>query len=442
MRRHRLVPTARSVASSVLVRVTRDGAFAAAALDTELDRNVQLEPRDRALTTELVYGTLRLHGWLEQRLAKHAPRGLSKLSHEVRAVLVLAAYQILALERVPAFAAVNEAVSAVRALSDSRVAGFVNAILRKLANEPRPADGELARAALASIEPALAHAIFESIGQQAALDWFAGSEPPPQGIRVEDPLARPSWVARLRDARPNAKFEAGRVCPHAVLVRFAGRLTDLPGYREGAWTPQEEGAQVVALALGAREGDVVLDACAGRGNKSGFLARAVGKHGAVDAADLHPKKLDGLERDLERIGVRVRHTFPVDWSKGKGDVTGPYDRILVDAPCSGVGTVRRRPEILLRRTASDLENFRDLARSILARASTLVRPGGRVVYAVCSILREEAEAVVASANECGLKPIAFDAPIALSVAPANATSFRLLPHVHGTDGYFVASFVR
>jgi len=427
---------------SVLVRVARDGAFAAAALDTELDRNVQLEPRDRALATELVYGTLRLHGWLEQRLARHAPRGLSRLSHEVRAVLAIAAYQILALERVPAFAAVHEAVSAARALSDDRVSGFVNAILRKLANEPRPTEDDLTRAAFASAEPALARAIVESIGQQAALEWFGSSEPPPQGVRVEDPSARPLWMARLRDARPNAKVEAGRACPHALLVRGAGRLTDLPGYREGAWTPQEEGAQVVALALGAREGDVVLDACAGRGNKSGILARSVGQYGAVDAADLHPKKLDCLERELERIGVRVRRTFAVDWSKGMGGVTGPYDRILVDAPCSGTGTVRRRPELLLRRTASDLESFRDLERAIFARAAALVRPGGRVVYAVCSILREEAEAVVASASEFGLKPIAFDAPIALSVASANATSFRLLPHVHGTDGYFVASFVR
>jgi len=420
----------------------RDGAFAAAALDTELDRNVQLAPRDRALATELVYGTLRLHGWLEERLARHAPRGLSGLSPEVRAVLAIAAYQILALERVPAFAAVNEAVSAVRILAGDRVSGFANAILRKLASEPRRTKDELSRAALASAEPALTRAMVDAIGEEATLHLFAATDPPPLGVRIEEPCERDAWIARFREARPNASIESGRISPHAVLVRGAGRIVDLPGFAAGAWTPQEEGSQIVALALGAREGDVVLDACAGRGNKTGLIARGVGKEGSVDAADLHPKKLDHLQRELDRIGGCVRRTFAVDWSKGVGGVAGPYDRILVDAPCSGTGTVRRHPELLLRRMSKDLAGLGDLQRTILARTATLVRPGGRIIYAVCSILREEAEAVVESARALRLEPAPFDGSIGATLAPGNATSFRLLPHLHGTDGYFVASFVR
>ncbi len=434
-----LVPTARSVAATVIARVIAENAFAAAALDAELGRAVQLDGRDRALATELVYGTLRLLGWLEARADRHAKRSVAKLDPIVRAHVDVAAYQIFVLTRVPAFAAVSEAVSAVRAERGPHVAGFVNAVLRKLAAEPRPEPGDLARAAFDSTEPALREAIVRAIGVDGALALLGSVDgAPPVGIRIEDAAARDAWLARLRDARSHASFEPGRVSPHAVLARGAGKMTELPGYDEGAWTPQEEGSQLVALALGAREGDVVLDACAGRGNKTGLLARAVGASGAVDACDVHPKKLERLSLELLRIGCRPRATFAVDWSRGVGALEGAsYDRILVDAPCSGTGTLRRRPELAIRRSKSDVEELARLQRAILSRAAGLLKPGGRIVYAVCSILHEEAEDVLVDVS--GLEPVAFDAPAALAVADANATSLRLLPHVHGTDGYFVAS---
>lgn len=457
--RGKAAPTARSVAADVIVRVLRDKAFAAAALDAELDRNIQLDARDRALATELVYGTLRLLGWLEERLVRYAPRGLGSLDAHVRAHLVLAAYQILVLTRVPDFAAVSEAVDAVRALRGDRVGGFANAVLRKVAREPKPTPEELARASLASAEPALAKAIVEAVGEEAALRLLATDEPPPLGIRVEDVRSRDAWLARFREARPEATFELGRVSPHAILVRGAGRVSDLPGYDEGGWTVQEEGSQVVALALGARPGDVVLDACAGRGNKTGLLARAVGPEGAVDAADLHPKKLDQLKEELARIGCAPRATFAVDWSKGTGAALAGssgssgaaarlYDRVLVDAPCSGTGTIRRRPELLSKRVAANVAELAELQRKILARAASLVRPGGRLVYAVCSVLREEAEGVISVAAEHGLEAAPFDSEVASRIAASGAggatgaTTLRLLPHEHGTDGYFLASFVR
>lgn len=424
------------------MRVLRDKAFAAAALDADLERNIQLDARDRALATELAYGTLRLLGWLEKRVGRHVSRGLASVEVQVRAHLLVAAYQVLVLTRVPAFAAVDEAVSTIKALRGPKVAGFANAVLRKIAKEPRPSAEEIARAALEAAEPALAQAIVRAVGEEGALRLLTSEESPPLGLRVEDASARDTWLARLREARPDASIEPGRISPLAIVARGAGRLGDLPGWDEGAWTSQEEGSQVIAMALGARPGEAVLDACAGRGNKTGLLARAVAPEGAVDAADLHPSKLERLVTELDRIGARPRDTFAVDWSAGTGGATGPYDRVLVDAPCSGTGTIRRRPELLLRRSAADLPALAQLQRSILARVVPLLRPGGRLVYAVCSVLREEAEEVVAGAAEMGLTPAPFDAAIASQVASPGATSFRLLPHEHGTDGYFVASFVK
>lgn len=428
-----LVPTARTVAATVIARVVEEGAFAAAALDAELDRAVQLEPRDRSLATELVYGTLRLHPWLEARVASFAKRGLGGVDPIVRAHLALAAYQALVLTRVPAFAAVSEAVTAVRALRGAQVAGFVNAVLRKVAGSPRPSPEELASASVATVEPSLRAAIERSIGAEGTRALLAG-DAPDAGLRIEDPAARATYLEAFRAARPHGTFEEGQVSPHAVRVRGAGRLVDLPGYAEGAWTPQEEGSQLVALALGARPGEVVLDACAGRGNKTGLLGRVT----TVDAADVHPKKLDRLVRELARIGVTPRATFAVDWSRGTGGAAGGYDRVLIDAPCSGTGTLRRRPELALRRASADLASLAELQRAILAHAASLVRPGGRVVYAVCSVLREEAEDVVATSS---LVPAPFDAPSAVALA-GDRTTLRLLPHEHGTDGYFVASLVR
>jgi 16S rRNA (cytosine967-C5)-methyltransferase len=454
------VPTARSVAAQVVVRVLKDAAFASASLDAELSRAVQLEPRDRALATELVYGTLRLRGFLDSRIARYAPRGIAGLPIPVRAHLLVAAYQLLALSRVPAFAAVNEAVTAIRTTKGERVAGFANAVLRKIAKEPKPTEDDLAQASLASGEPALVAAIVRSVGEEGARRLVSSyGEAPPLGLRVEDPSSREAWLAKLREARPAASFELGRWSPHAIVARSAGLLTELPGWDEGAWTPQEEGSQVIALALGARPGEAVLDACAGRGNKTGLLARRVrgsgagGSEGAVDAADLHPAKLERLREELARIGVAPRATYAVDWARGTGDVAGPYDRVLVDAPCSGTGTLRRRPELLLRRVYADLAGLATLQRAILARAAMLVRPGGIVVYAVCSVLREEAEEVVRNVAELGLEPAPFEDAIARVVAGAEpgaaggagsdpVTTVRLLPHVHGTDGYFVACFRR
>jgi 16S rRNA (cytosine967-C5)-methyltransferase len=436
------------VAAEVVVRVLRDKAYAAAALDADLERNVQLDVRDRALATELAYGTLRLLGWLEKRVGRHVPRGLASVEVQVRAQLLVAAYQVLVLTRVPAFAAVDEAVNTIKALRGVRVAGFANAVLRKVASEPKPSAEEIARAALEAADPALVRAIVRAVGEDGALRLLASDESPPLGLRVEDAATRDAWIARLREARPDATIEPGRVSPLAIVARGAGRLGDLPGWSEGAWTSQEEGSQIIAMALGARPGETVLDACAGRGNKTGLLARAVGPTGAVDAADLHPAKLERLVTELDRIGLAPRATLAVDWVAGAGGLTGPYDRVLVDAPCSGTGTIRRRPELLLRRTAADLAELAALQHAILARVAPLVRPGGRLVYAVCSVLREEAEEVVADAvvEKMGLVPAPFDAPLAAEIAGriagGSASSFRLLPHEHGTDGYFVASFVR
>jgi len=437
--------SARSVAADVLLRVDRDQAFASAALDAEIVRSPQLEARDRALATELAYGSLRVRRWLESRLQRHATRPLEKLDPRVRVHLVLATFQLFFLERVPKFAAVSEAVSAVRAVNGPKVAAFANAILRKLAREAEEEAGklDLETIAVESAPPWLFASLADSLSEVGARAYLrAALTAPPNGICVYAASKRDAWLARLREAAPQGDFEAGALSPHAIRVRAAGRPHDLPGYAEGAWTLQEEGSQVIALALGARAGDIVLDACAGRGNKTALLASAVGA-GAVDAADLHPSKLARLREELTRLARAPRSTYAVDWSVGAGAVEGRYHRILVDAPCSGTGTLGRRPDLYLRRAPEDLARLSALQVAIVARTADLLEPGGRLVYAVCSVLREEGEQVVekilAARPDLELGP--FEGQPAADLAKCESM-LRLLPHVHGTDGYFLASLVK
>ncbi len=434
---------ARAIAAEVLARIEKQGAFAAAALDAALASRPQLDARDRALATTLVYGVTRTAPWLEARLTQLAPRGLGTLDGVTRAHLLVAAFQLTLLERVPPFAAVSEAVGHVRALRGPRLAGFVNAVLRRLAADPERQATAPADAALASVPPDLRAALEAALGPAGAASLLSiEAGVPPIGLRVRLGADRDQAIARLREAMPSASFEPGRASPLAILVRGAGDPHRLPGWADGELAIQEEGSQVVALALGARLADRVLDACAGRGNKTSLLAEQVGPTGAVDAADVHPSKLERLVFELGRQHLVPRATYAVDWSIGPGGVPEGFDRVLVDAPCSGTGTLRRRPDLARRRTSWDMTELATLQSRILVNAASRLRPGGALVYAVCSVLREEGEGVTErAAAEAGLVPAPFAGEAARALAGESPT-LRLLPDLHGTDGYFLASFVR
>jgi 16S rRNA (cytosine967-C5)-methyltransferase len=212
----------------------------------------------------------------------------------------------------------------------------------------------------------------------------------------------------------------------------------LEGYAEGHFVIQEEGAQLIALALDAKPGERILDACAGRGQKTSLLAEQVAPQGHVCATDLHPKKLEALEQELARLGLSGVTTAAVDWSRGSGGLTELFDAALVDAPCTGTGTLRKRPEIALRLGPEDPTRLAELAIAILRNVATRVRKRGRVVYAVCSVLPEEGEAVIRAVDDL-FEPVPFEVPSVVLALGQGASMGRLLPRQHGTDGYFLAN---
>jgi len=421
--------SARAVAVQALIRVLRDDAYGAAALSAELERTRGLEDRDRALATELFYGTLRVKSALEARLAPLAPRGLKDVI--VKAELLVAAYQLLSLDRIPAFAAVNAAVNGVRAARGKQVAGFANAVLRKVAQGQKLVVADAARQ---NIAPWLLAALVQSVGEAEAQALI---EPQPNkvvGLRLVSGRKVPSWLEQS---------SAGRASPRSRLILGEGDPRKREGYAEGSFVVQEEGAQAIALALGARSGERILDACAGRGQKTSLFSEQVGSSGAVWATDVYPKKLEALSSEYERLKLGAPRICAVDWTVGVGDVPADFDRVLVDAPCTGTGTLRRRPEIAARLVPEDPARLSALAESIVRSAATRLRSGGRLVFAVCSVLEAECEALVGRVLDI-LEPVAFDCPelSALWDAGEAPSAFRIGPTRSGTDGYFAASFLK
>ncbi|MBW2550063.1 MAG: Sun protein [Deltaproteobacteria bacterium] len=420
-----MVAPARQIATRVLHRVARDDAWAAPTLDAELRRG-SVSRVDAALATQIVYGTLRTARDLDASLARHARRTL-KVDSWTHAALLGAAYQLLHLERVPSHAVVNDAVELVRMKRGKRVAGFANAILRKVAADrpdvPEPPSS-------VAIPSWLRDALGSSIGAEHTDDLLrVGREPPSIDLRVRTDIEREAIAESIGVVHPAAVIALTELSPHGLRVSGAGDPRALPGYEKGAFAVQEEGAQLIGSLLQARPGERVLDACAGRGGKTAQLIECVGESGSVVATDLHEHRLEQISAELIRLRLDPAglETACVDWTVGKGTVRGDFDRVLIDAPCTGIGTLRRRPEILLRTGRKDAARMGETQRRILENAGSLVRPGGTLLYAVCSPLSDEGPAVVESVDLPGfdlqvgrashLKSLYFGSDGGLDVGP-------------------------
>lgn len=429
---------ARAIAVRVLGDVYRRSGFVAAALDEALRQSGSIDPRDRALATELSYGVVRTRPALEARLEALAPRGIAGGDLHVMLHLLVAAYQLLFLERVPAFAAVNEAVTAVTELRGKKVGGFVNAVLRKLSMQQLSLHDAIRQSVpdwlFAEISAAVgdrpAHGLFGLSGgsSNAAL---AAERPDttPVCVRFRSGVVIPEWA---KEGAP------GLLVP--ALRRFTGRGDPRrhPEFSQGQFLVQEEGAVFAGLSLGVRPQDKVLDVCAGRGQKSTLLAQQLeAGDGQLWVSDLSAKKLKALQVEFLRLGLPKPNAIAHDWRAPSDDFPTDFDRVLVDAPCTGTGTLRRRPEIVSRLVPEDVERLAALSENILRTAATRLAPGGRLVFIVCSVLRRECETVVERVSDL-LTLVEFDAP-EVTEHFGQVSQLRLLPDQHRTDGFFVAS---
>lgn len=421
-------PTARSVALEVIRRVTEQEAYSNLALRAVLDRR-DLSRRDRALATDLAYGTLRRLVPIDHALGSFVDRPLDTTPAPTLAVLRLGAYQVL-FTRIPPHAAVSETV----ALAGDRHRGFVNAVLRKLTSTPfrwPTGDDDTAIAIRTGLVGWGVRELRRLIPGEVETASRALADRAPVTLRVNTcRVSVEELEGRLAEAE--IRTRRGELVPGSLVVE-SGSPARFPGFQEGWFTVQDQASAFVVRALDPRPGQRVADVCAGPGGKAGHLACLLGPDGTMVAADVSPARAALVGRTAERLGVR---TLVLAQDARRPAVRGGLDRVLVDAPCSGIGSARRRPELLWRVRKRDLAGLARLQVGIATAAAGLLAPGGRLVYSVCTFpVAETDEVCEALMRRC---PELVPEPIAGPDGPAERV--RLWPHRHGCDAMFVASF--
>jgi 16S rRNA (cytosine967-C5)-methyltransferase len=436
----------RLLALRVLERVQRAGAYADVLLNSSLARSGLSGP-DRAFATELVYGTLRWRGRLDHLLERCLDRDLAKLEPLVATALRLGAYQIVVDHRVPVSAAVDESVRCLRAAGAERATGLANAVLRRLATEhatlPEP---ELSSDPIGHLMHALSlprwiaeRWLAQYGADEAAALARACNEPPPLTVRVDRLRAqRDALLADLLPRFPDAR--ACRYAPDGIVLGRRGNPSLDPAFRDGRFTVQDEASQLVVSLLDPQPGERVLDVCAAPGGKSTAIAERVGPAGSVLAIDRHESRLDLARRAARRLGLANLACRVADAARTLHEVAPPasFDRVLVDAPCSGLGTLRRNPDARWRVRPGDPARLAELQRAILRNAAELLRPGGVLVYSTCTTLPEENEEVV-DAFLSGARGFERaprrELPEALLPLAGGDGVMRSLPHLHDMDGF-------
>ena len=420
--------SARATALELVRRVTDEGAYSNVLMPRLLERS-GLAARDRSLAMELGFGTLRRLIPLDHVLARFLERPLVRAESVSRAALRIGAYQLLYM-RIPAHAAVGETVSLV----PERQRGFVNAVLRKVSSSEPPAPtGEDDESS--SLRTGMSR---WAIGELRRI-LGADAEAAAAAIATQGPLTiRPNPCVEPADSldralrERGASFEHGRV-NESSLVLTRTSPSELPGFTEGWFAVQDQASSYVVSVLDPQPGELVADVCASPGGKASDIAC---RAGSVVASDLTESRMSLLRGTLRRLKAEARLLVQ--------DASHPalkerFDRVLVDAPCSGIGAARRRPELLWRPEKQELSRLARLQVSIALGAASLLKPGGVLVYSVCTFPRAETDA--ASDALLGKAPFleayAFPGPDGEIVDRA-----RLWPHLHGTDAMFVARFRR
>jgi 16S rRNA (cytosine967-C5)-methyltransferase len=443
---HARDPSVRKTAADILFKVDVRRAYGDVLLHRALD-SAGLSDRDRGLLTELVYGTLRWRGRLDAELTTLTRRALEKTDPFLRNLLRLSLYQLRFLDKIPAYAIINEAVTLAKARA--RAGGFVNAVLRRALRDkwelPLP---DLKTASVAAFAEYWSHPTwlvekwFEMFGAEEAIALLkANNQPAPLVLRANALKGTTEELIQLFRSNGIEAVPTPR-SPHGIILQSRSPVTRLPGFDSGRFQVQGEASQLVAFLLGPQPGERVLDACAAPGGKTTHMAEMMDDNGEITAADISTTGLKKIAENAGRLGLCSIKTLAADFDEPlPPTMKEPYDRVLLDAPCSGLGTLRSHPEIKWQRSEKDIARLARLQRRMLTRAASLLKLGGTLVYSTCTLTREENESVV---SDFLTHHQGFVLDQAAEYLPKQAKSmargryFLALPQRHNTDGFFAA----
>jgi 16S rRNA (cytosine967-C5)-methyltransferase len=447
-----MVAPARTAAFHALSAIAAGRSDLPAALARSRDHLA--DERDRALTAEIVTGTLRWLRALDHLIVHAAQRPLAKLDREVLTILRLSLYQILHLDRVPASAVVDDAVNLTRGARKPSASGFVNAVLRSILRQrgnlplpARPSSPDDRAAAIAYLGITHSHPEWlvtrwlDRVGFDEAERWVRFNNTTPALTLRANRLQTTRDALREELAGRDVETEPSRHAPDGLDVRSGNALAADPA---GRFVVQDEASHLVPLAVGARPGERVLDLCASPGGKTTAMAADMADSGTLVACDVRPARVELLRRTVRASGARHVHIVHVA-AEGPLPFGPVFDRVLVDAPCSGLGTIRRDPDIRWRRQETDLAVLARAQVALLERAAATVKPGGRLVYATCSSEPEENErvvdAVLAAHRDFTLTRVANgEGALAPFTDPRGV--MRTLPFAHGLEAFFAAALTR
>jgi 16S rRNA (cytosine967-C5)-methyltransferase len=451
-----MIKDPRHIALRILIHLEKKKLTLDRCLDTFDAELSALSRRDRNLCNALVYGTLRTRSSLDWVIARCSSRAIEKTDPYALNILRIALYQIVHMDRIPVSAAVNTAVDISKKTTDKRISGFVNAVLRKASRDHAsivfPSGDK---------SPSLFLAVTYSIPEWLVRRWITRYSAEKTEMLCRTISTIPLITVRTNTLKSNRTDLFKQLEPRVKNISLT-RLSDqgisfvspddpvheMESFKAGWFQIQDEAAQLVTRLLDPQPGETVMDACAGLGGKTGHIAQLMRNTGRILAADTDRFRLDQMSNALERLGVTMATSRLLDLSVCSiREAGGYFDRILLDAPCTGLGVLRRNPDARWTKTLKDITRLAAGQKKLLNNVANLVKPGGTLLYTVCSCEPEENEGVVLpfleKRKDYSLKPVSADA-LAMDIGSYLTSEgfFRSYPDSRDMDGFFAALLMR
>jgi 16S rRNA (cytosine967-C5)-methyltransferase len=454
------VSPARALAYATIRATFEDGAFTERAFRAEADR-LDLEGRERAQAQRLAYGAVQRRGTSDVAIEQLAGRSTRLLDPPVLAALRLGLYELLFADATPDHAAVDQAVELVKGAGAAHASGLVNAVLRRAGREREQLtrgllgdDSTPAAAAVADSAPQwLAEMWWQELGEEAARSTLAACNERYEVAMRVNPLrsGREAMLARLRDAGVEARLSEAPwplAAPEMLVIEGRTGAAVPEAVQAGELTPQSRGSAAVVEVLDPHEGDHILDLCAGPGIKTGQIAERMGDRGEVISVEMDPERAAETAAQASRLGLHSISVIEADATE-PGMAPG-FDRVLLDAPCSDLGTLASRPDARWRKSPKTIARLLEVQDKLLRNAAAVLRSGGTLVYSTCTISRRENEEriaalLAAAGTEDGVPPLELDDLGALApdlAAPAEPRCLQLRPDRDRTTGFFIARLTR
>ncbi|MBR2731421.1 MAG: 16S rRNA (cytosine(967)-C(5))-methyltransferase RsmB [Clostridia bacterium] len=432
----------RQIAFEALLKIQRDGAYSNLVVDAALKENPELEERDRAFVSNLVYGTLDHQIQIDYNLGLYLTQPVRKLKPELHTVLRMGAYQLLFMDKVPARAAVNESVELAKVNKSRFAASMVNAVLRRMAEQglqlpPSDENDPNYLAIKYSCPEWILSLWISAYGRETAIALAeAALQPAPLTLRTNTVKMEPDALI-WRLAEDGAISERVELLPEALILSNGVAIDRMTAYHEGLFHVQDLASQLCCAALDPQPRETVFDMCAAPGGKTFTLAERMQNTGCLRAFDVYQSRVELIRSGAERLGLQNIYSYLSD-ATIYNENFGMADRVLCDVPCSGLGIIRRKPEIRFKQRG-EIDNLPDLQYRILCNSTLYLKDGGRLVYSTCTLNPAENQGV------CDRFLAEHPEFRAIRVLPQlrridDTAYLTLMPHIHGTDGFFIAAF--